>query len=73
MGIMYQRRDLSLILIEAMHYVYLFLEAAVLHTQDRGHCDCCDRDVWRHLRFFIGHDNNNNNFEVTAWKHQKFE
>ncbi|UYV63638.1 hypothetical protein LAZ67_2005123 [Cordylochernes scorpioides] len=26
---------------------------------DRGHCDCCDRDVWRHLGFFIGHDNNN--------------
>ncbi|UYV70483.1 hypothetical protein LAZ67_7003251 [Cordylochernes scorpioides] len=32
---------------------------AALHTQDRGHCDCCDRDVWRHLRLFIGHDNNN--------------
>ncbi|UYV74820.1 hypothetical protein LAZ67_12001134 [Cordylochernes scorpioides] len=21
--------------------------------------DCCDRDVWIHLRLFIGHDNNN--------------
>ncbi|UYV81741.1 hypothetical protein LAZ67_20002178 [Cordylochernes scorpioides] len=31
-----------------------------IHTQDRGHCDCCDRDAWRHLRLFIGHDNNNN-------------
>ncbi|UYV69762.1 hypothetical protein LAZ67_7000655 [Cordylochernes scorpioides] len=30
---------------------------AALHTQDRGHC--CDRDVWRYLRLFIGHDNNN--------------
>ncbi|UYV61406.1 hypothetical protein LAZ67_1004740 [Cordylochernes scorpioides] len=29
-------------------------------TQDRGHCDCCDRDVWRHLRLFFGHNNNNN-------------
>ncbi|UYV63631.1 hypothetical protein LAZ67_2005072 [Cordylochernes scorpioides] len=30
-----------------------------IHTQDRGHCDCCDRDAWRHLRLFIGHNNNN--------------
>ncbi|UYV77943.1 hypothetical protein LAZ67_15002973 [Cordylochernes scorpioides] len=21
--------------------------------------DCCDRDVWRHLTLFIGHNNNN--------------
>ncbi|UYV64908.1 hypothetical protein LAZ67_3002373 [Cordylochernes scorpioides] len=28
---------------------------AALHTQDREHC--CDRDVWRHLRLFIGHNN----------------
>ncbi|UYV79475.1 hypothetical protein LAZ67_17002779 [Cordylochernes scorpioides] len=33
--------------------------AAALHTQDSEHCYCCDRDVWRHLRLFIGHDNNN--------------
>ncbi|UYV72377.1 hypothetical protein LAZ67_9002838 [Cordylochernes scorpioides] len=33
---------------------------AALYTQDSGHCDCCDRDVWRHLKLFIGHDNNNN-------------
>ncbi|UYV83042.1 K02A2.6-like [Cordylochernes scorpioides] len=31
-----------------------------IHTQDREHCDCCDRDVRRQLRLFIGHDNNNN-------------
>ncbi|UYV76487.1 hypothetical protein LAZ67_14000620 [Cordylochernes scorpioides] len=31
-----------------------------IHTQDRGHCCCCDRDAWGHLRLFIGHDNNNN-------------
>ncbi|UYV63630.1 hypothetical protein LAZ67_2005071 [Cordylochernes scorpioides] len=37
--------------------------AAALHTQDRGHCDFCDRDVWRHLRLFIGHDNN----KILAW------
>ncbi|UYV64135.1 TIGD4 [Cordylochernes scorpioides] len=35
------------------------LKAVTLHTQDRGHCDCCDRDVWRHLMLFIGHDNRN--------------
>ncbi|UYV79326.1 hypothetical protein LAZ67_17002154 [Cordylochernes scorpioides] len=29
---------------------------AALHAQE--HCDCCDRDVWRHLRLFIGHNNN---------------
>ncbi|UYV71102.1 hypothetical protein LAZ67_8001716 [Cordylochernes scorpioides] len=34
-----------------------------LHTQDRGHC--CDRDVWRHLRLFIGHNNNNRKFTWT--------
>ncbi|UYV65002.1 hypothetical protein LAZ67_3002759 [Cordylochernes scorpioides] len=34
--------------------------AAALHTQDREPCDCCDRDAWRHMRLFIGHDNNNN-------------
>ncbi|UYV77929.1 hypothetical protein LAZ67_15002897 [Cordylochernes scorpioides] len=33
-------------------------KAAALHIQDSGHCDCCDRDAWRHLRLFIGHDNN---------------
>ncbi|UYV78723.1 hypothetical protein LAZ67_16002554 [Cordylochernes scorpioides] len=31
---------------------------AASHTQDREHC--CDRDVPRHLRPFIGNDNNNN-------------
>ncbi|UYV68827.1 K02A2.6-like [Cordylochernes scorpioides] len=25
-----------------------------IHTQDREHCDCCDRDAWRYLRLFIG-------------------
>ncbi|UYV61334.1 hypothetical protein LAZ67_1004451 [Cordylochernes scorpioides] len=34
--------------------------AAALHTQDSGYCCCCDRDAWRHLRLFFGHDNNNN-------------
>ncbi|UYV82940.1 KCTD3 [Cordylochernes scorpioides] len=33
---------------------------STLHTQDSGHCCCCDRDAWRHLRLFFGHDNNNN-------------
>ncbi|UYV63629.1 hypothetical protein LAZ67_2005069 [Cordylochernes scorpioides] len=32
---------------------------AALHTQDRGHCDCCYRDVWRHLSLLIGHGNSN--------------
>ncbi|UYV68918.1 hypothetical protein LAZ67_6001665 [Cordylochernes scorpioides] len=31
-----------------------------IHIQDREHCDCCDRNVRRHLRLFIGHDINNN-------------
>ncbi|UYV65749.1 RBM47 [Cordylochernes scorpioides] len=34
------------------------IDPAALHTQDSGHCNCCDRDVWRHLRLFIGHNNN---------------
>ncbi|UYV73490.1 hypothetical protein LAZ67_10003692 [Cordylochernes scorpioides] len=33
--------------------------AAALHTQDREYCDSCDKDAWRHLRLFIGQDNNN--------------
>ncbi|UYV61305.1 MTRF1 [Cordylochernes scorpioides] len=33
-----------------------------IHTQDREHC--CDRDAWRHLRLFFGHDNNNNKSDV---------
>ncbi|UYV70542.1 RGS7 [Cordylochernes scorpioides] len=28
----------------------------VTSHSDSGHC--CDRDVWRHLRLFIGHINN---------------
>ncbi|UYV71241.1 hypothetical protein LAZ67_8002358 [Cordylochernes scorpioides] len=31
-------------------------QTAVLHTQE--HYDCCERDVWRHLRLFIGHNSN---------------
>ncbi|UYV70430.1 hypothetical protein LAZ67_7002969 [Cordylochernes scorpioides] len=27
--------------------------------------DCCDRDAWRHLRLFIGHDNNNRKLKWT--------
>ncbi|UYV65039.1 hypothetical protein LAZ67_3002889 [Cordylochernes scorpioides] len=26
--------------------------------------DCCNRDVWRHLRLFIGQDNNNNHIHT---------
>ncbi|UYV68840.1 hypothetical protein LAZ67_6001228 [Cordylochernes scorpioides] len=32
----------------------------IIPTQDSGHCCCCDGDAWRHLRLFIGHNNNNN-------------
>ncbi|UYV71150.1 hypothetical protein LAZ67_8001891 [Cordylochernes scorpioides] len=54
----------------------------IIHTQDRGHF--CDKDVWRHLRLIIGHDNNNRKltqnssfthpkrgycFDRDAWRH----
>ncbi|UYV69431.1 hypothetical protein LAZ67_6003583 [Cordylochernes scorpioides] len=29
------------------------VKAEASHTQDIGHCECCDRDSWRHLRLFI--------------------
>ncbi|UYV62330.1 hypothetical protein LAZ67_2000125 [Cordylochernes scorpioides] len=35
-------------------------EQQLYTTQDSGHCCCCDREAWRHLWLFIGHDNNNN-------------
>ncbi|UYV82527.1 hypothetical protein LAZ67_21002693 [Cordylochernes scorpioides] len=44
---------------EALHWTQQ--QQYSIHTQDSGLCDCCDRDVRRHLRLFIGHDNNNNN------------
>ncbi|UYV62075.1 hypothetical protein LAZ67_1007731, partial [Cordylochernes scorpioides] len=37
-----------------------------LYTPKIGHCDCCDRDVWRHLRLFIGHDNNKDIVKIEA-------
>ncbi|UYV65201.1 hypothetical protein LAZ67_3003562 [Cordylochernes scorpioides] len=39
--------------------VHTIPRAAALHTQDSGHCCCCDGDAWRHLRLFFGHNNNN--------------
>ncbi|UYV63524.1 hypothetical protein LAZ67_2004495 [Cordylochernes scorpioides] len=43
---------------EALHWTRQ--QQYSIHTQDREHCDCCDRDARGHLRLFIGHGNNNN-------------
>ncbi|UYV71872.1 hypothetical protein LAZ67_9000820 [Cordylochernes scorpioides] len=44
---------------EALHWTRQQQQYSI-HSQDIEHCDCCDRDTWRHLKLFIGHDNNNN-------------
>ncbi|UYV71682.1 hypothetical protein LAZ67_9000027 [Cordylochernes scorpioides] len=40
---------------EALHWTRQ--QQYSIHTQDSG--QCCDKDTWRHLRLFIGLDNNN--------------
>ncbi|UYV79177.1 hypothetical protein LAZ67_17001363 [Cordylochernes scorpioides] len=47
-------------------------EQQTLHTKDREHCDCFDRDAWRYLRLFIGHDDNKNSRKLTWTQHSSF-
>ncbi|UYV71299.1 hypothetical protein LAZ67_8002549 [Cordylochernes scorpioides] len=42
---------------------------AALHTQE--HYDCCDRDVRRHLRLFIGHNNNRKLTQNSSFTHPR--
>ncbi|UYV82609.1 hypothetical protein LAZ67_22000125 [Cordylochernes scorpioides] len=55
------RRGCPLVKHSAPHYTraaWTTPPCRIIHTPRREHC--YDRDVWRHLRLFIGHHNNNN-------------
>ncbi|UYV76526.1 hypothetical protein LAZ67_14000974 [Cordylochernes scorpioides] len=53
---------------EALHWTRQQQQYSI-RTQDKGHSDCCDRDAWRHLRLFIGHDNNRKTSSKAAALH----